>query len=268
MKAKTASGLAWSIGIVAIALTLGQLVVMFIDRNVALPNNTTTASTIWNFADVLNNVVNIAATGFGILLASRQPRNPIGWLFLTAGLALGVSGFGTAYGLHALVADPGSLPAGRAAAWLSNWTGLIPLGVLCFLFLLFPTGHLRSTRWRPTAWFVAGAFTLVSGAFLVFATTTWNHPYRQTSSGGSSGIHWWVLLPLLILSSLVVSLAAVVVRFRGSSGEERLQLKWFATGAAAVVVALIPTFGSTAPLSCCCRAWRSWCSSPRSPWRS
>ena len=35
------------------------------------------------------------------------------------------------------------------------------------------------------------------GSFLVFSTTTWNHPYRQTSSGGSSGIHWWVLLPLL-----------------------------------------------------------------------
>ena len=145
---------------------------MFIDRNAALPTTQTSTSAVWNFANVLNNVVNIAATGFGILLASRQPRNPIGWLFLAAGFALGVSGFGTAYGLHALVADPGSLPAGRAAAWLSNWTGLIPLGVLCFLFLLFPTGHLRSTRWRPAAWFVAGAFTLVTAFFLVFSTMT------------------------------------------------------------------------------------------------
>ncbi len=193
-------------------------------------------------------MVNIAATGFGILLASRQPRNPIGWLFLAAGFALGVSGFGTSYGLHALVVDPGSLPAGRAAAWISNWTGLIPLGVLCFLFLLFPTGHLRSARWRPAAWFVAGAFTLVTAFFLVFSTMSWNDPYGGPSSGGSSGFSWWVLLPLLIVSSLVVSLAAVVVRFRGSSGEERLQLKWFATGAAFVVAALIPTFGSNAPV--------------------
>jgi divalent metal cation (Fe/Co/Zn/Cd) transporter len=36
MKAKTSSRLAWSIGIVSIALILAQLVVMFIDRNAAL----------------------------------------------------------------------------------------------------------------------------------------------------------------------------------------------------------------------------------------
>ena len=114
MKAKTSSRLAWSIGIVSIALILAQLVVMFIDRNAALPDTQTSTSAAWNFANVLNDVVNIAATGFGILLASRQPRNPIGWLFLAAGFALGVSGFGTSYGLHALVVDPGSLPAGRA----------------------------------------------------------------------------------------------------------------------------------------------------------
>ena len=247
MKAKTASRLAWSVGIISIALMLGQLGVMFIDRNLTLPDTSVTASVVWNFADVLNALVNIVATGFGILLSSRQPRNPIGWLFLAAGSALGVSGFGTSYGLHALVADPGSLPAGRAAAWISNWTGMIPLGVLCFLFILFPTGHLRSARWRPAAWFVGGAFTLVTAMILVFSTMAWNHPYRQTS-GDSSGFSWWVLLPLLILSTLVVSLAAVVVRFRGSSGEERLQLKWFATGAAFVVAALIPTFLSTAPV--------------------
>ncbi|MGZ6543989.1 MAG: histidine kinase [Actinomycetota bacterium] len=248
MKAQSASRLAWSIGIISIALMLGQLVVMFIDRNLTLPNTTVTASSVWNFADVLNALVNIAATGFGILLASRQPRNPIGWLFLAAGFALGFSGFGAVYALHALVADPGSLPAGRAAAWVSNWTGLIPLGVLCFLFILFPTGHLRSARWRGAAWFVGGAFTLATAFFLAFSTMTWNDPYSQSSSSGSSGISWWVLLPLLIVSALVVSLAAVVVRFRGSSGEERLQLKWFATGAAVVVASLIPTFGSSAPV--------------------
>ena len=245
MKAKTASRLAWSVGIVSIALMLGELAVMFIDRNAALPTTDTTTSAAWNFANVLNDVVNIAATGFGILLASRQPRNPIGWLFLAAGFILGVSGFGTSYALHALVVDPGSLPAGRAAAWMSNWTGFIPLGVLCFLFLLFPTGHLRSARWRPAAWFVGGAFTLIR-LILVVSTMTWSHPYRPPASDGS-GVHWWVILPLLFVAALAVSLAAVVVRFRGSSGEERLQLKWFATGAAAVVAALIPTFESSAP---------------------
>ena len=91
------------------------------------------------------------------------PRTAIGWLFLAAGLALGLSGFSDQYGLHALVAAPGSWPAGRAVAWLSNWIWVIPVAVLAFVFLLFPTGRLRSRRWRPAAWFVGGVFTLTHG---------------------------------------------------------------------------------------------------------
>jgi len=54
------------------------------------------------------------------VLASRPPGNRVGWLFLVGSLALGPGGFASAYGLHALVAEPGSLPAGRAFAWLFN----------------------------------------------------------------------------------------------------------------------------------------------------
>jgi hypothetical protein len=39
---------------------------------------------------------------------------------------------------------PGSWPAGRVVAWLSNWIWVIPYAMLTLLFLLFPTGRLRS----------------------------------------------------------------------------------------------------------------------------
>ena len=117
MTSRTASRLAWAIGIVSIALMIGALALMYIDRGTELPTTDVAVASSWNFANVLNSAVNIAATCFGILLASRRPKNPIGWLFLTAGLTLGISAFGTAYGLHALLVEPGSLPAGRAAAW-------------------------------------------------------------------------------------------------------------------------------------------------------
>src|SRR5438445_1779136 len=159
MKPRTASRLAWSIGTFSIAMMMAQLVLMFVDRHAVLP--AAGSSGQWTFSNILNNVVNMAGAALGIVLASRRPENPIGWLFVTAGFMLGLSAFGSSYALHALVADPGSLPAGRAFAWASNGLGLIPLGMLAFLFLLFPTGHLRSARWRPAAWFVAGAFTLV-----------------------------------------------------------------------------------------------------------
>jgi signal transduction histidine kinase len=236
MKPRTASRLAWSVGTVSIAMMVGALVLIFVDRHAAVP----VGSDQWTFSNVLNDMVNIAGITIGIVLASRRPDNRIGWLFLAAGFALGLSAFGTSYGLHALVADPGSLPAGRAFAWVGGWTGLIPVGMLAFLFLLFPTGHLRSPRWRPVAWFVGCAFALVTGALLVFSTLGWKDPYRQSSSGGS--LLGFLLFALPFVFALAASLAAVVVRFRGSVGDERLQLKWFATGAALVVPTFIASF--------------------------
>src|SRR5206468_12850556 len=84
----------------------------------------------WDFSGVFGGVANLAVPVVGFVLASRRPANRVGWLFLAAGLALGLGGFLSEYGLHALVVAPGSLPAGRAAAWLSNWIWVIPLAVL------------------------------------------------------------------------------------------------------------------------------------------
>jgi MFS family permease len=239
MKPRSASRLAWSIGTFSIALILGQLVLMFIDRHIALPASASGGR--WNFSNVLSAAVNIAVPTIGIVLASRRPENTIGWLFLAAGSTLGLSAFGLSYGAHALVASPGSLPAGHLFAWIASWVGLIPLGVLLFLFLLFPTGHVRSPRWRPVAWLVAGALALLTATALIASTEAWNHPYRQSFSSGLIGL----LFLLLLVAPLVLALAAVVVRFRGSAGEERLQLKWFATAAALLVATFIAAFFSS-----------------------
>ncbi len=238
MKPRTASRLAWSIGTFSIALMVGALALMFIDRHAALPAVISGGS--WNFSNVLSAAVNIAVPTIGIILASRRPENTIGWLFLGAGLTLGLGAFGLSYGAHALVASPGSLPAGRLFAWV-NWIGIVPLGVLMFLFLLFPTGHVRSPRWRPVAWFIGGAFALLTTLALISSTEAWNHPYRQSLSSGLIGL----LFVLLFVAPLVLALAAVVVRFRGSVGEERLQLKWFATAAALLVATFIASFFSS-----------------------
>jgi signal transduction histidine kinase len=200
--------------------------------------------TIWNFSDILDTATNLAVPVVGFVLASRRPANRVGWVFLVAGLGLGLGSFGRAYGLHALVAAPGSWPAGRAAAWLANWIWVIPIAMLAFLFLLFPTGRLRSRRWRPAAWFVGGAFTFTTVYMLVNATGSWSHPF---SFPGEQTQNLLVVLTTIILlvAALVVSVAAVVVRFARSSGDERLQLKWFVAAALLVVVTFIPSFLTT-----------------------
>ena len=49
-------------------------------------------------------------------------------------------------------------------------------------------------------------------------------------------------------AALVVGVTALVVRFARSSGEERLQLKWFAAAAVLVVATLVPGFVTNSPV--------------------
>ena len=91
----------------------------------------------------------------GLLIAVRQPANPLGWLLLRFGLTLGLNDGMHAYGNYTLVYRPGALPAGLAIGWVSTWNWAFIFSRFPFLFLLFPDGRLPSRRWRPVAW-VAG----------------------------------------------------------------------------------------------------------------
>ena len=217
----------------SIALLVGALVLSYIDRHAPVPAGQDT----WGFDYAFGNVVNIAVPVVGLVLASRRPANRIGWLFVAAGAAIGLGEFSTAYGMHALNAMPGSLPAGRAVAWLSGWVWVIPFAALGFLFLLFPTGTLRSARWRPAAWFVGGGFALMLVGALVNATAIWSRPFTQ--SGDEPAVVGTILV--FLTTALAISVTAVIVRFTKSSGDERLQLKWFAAAAALVVITLFTT---------------------------
>src|SRR3712207_5781583 len=92
----------------------------------------------------------IAAVGFGgipvvgALIASRLPGNPYGWLWCATGVVFGVADV--------------ARPLVRVAGWPSwlawafaGWAFVGLLGLLPFVFLLFPTGRLPSPRWRWVA---------------------------------------------------------------------------------------------------------------------
>jgi hypothetical protein len=106
------------------------------------------------------------------------------------------------------------------------------------MLLLFPTGRLSSRRWRPAAWFVATVFTLDAAATAAHACRIWADPFTAASDGWYWGSHTAVLI--LVPAALLAGVTAVVVRFARSSGEERLQLKWFALAALLVVAIAIP----------------------------
>ena len=234
MRARTARRVAGCTAAGSVALIGGGVALAYLNRHLV-----PASLTGWTVSNISAQLVNVAVPVTGFVLASRRPENRIGWLFLVAGLTLGLSGFSDQYALHALVAVPGSLPAGRAFGWLLNAIWMVPIATLAFLLLLFPTGHLRSRRWRLAAWLVGGAFALITVWLLIVATQWWARPFSSSSQLTGLIALLVHMTGLLISAALLVSGAALVVRFAKSSGEERLQLKWCATAALLLVVVFV-----------------------------
>jgi signal transduction histidine kinase len=83
----------------------------------------------------------------GLLLTWARPRNAIGWLISSLGLALGLSDLGQTYGARALVVPEDGLPFGAAAMSLTGplWIAVLTLPAT-LLLVRYPSGVV-SRRW-------------------------------------------------------------------------------------------------------------------------
>jgi GAF domain-containing protein len=171
----------------------------------------------------------------GALLASRRVGGAIGWICLAVGLAVGFVALTDAWAKYALETNPGTLPAGRYAAWFSNWSWPVFVGLIAiYLVLLFPTGSPPTPRWRWVARLAGAAIGLASLAFSVAPGNLEDSPVPVQNPLGIGGID--APLTVVAFSSLMVmfgcivaAIVSMVVRFRRSRGTERQQLRWFAT---------------------------------------
>jgi hypothetical protein len=170
----------------------------------------------------------------GALIASRQPRNAVGWIFCYLGLAFPLVGAIEEYALYALVTEPGSLPGGEGLVWLAALLGGPTFFALfALVFLLFPEGKLLSRRWRLVVWLdLVAVACLVCSAFEPGALGNLGL-VRVANPFGMERLA--ALLGTLELVGLFTTLAvavaggiSLVVRFRRARGVERQQLKWFA----------------------------------------
>ena len=234
--------IAWVVGVVSVVLIVGSLLIMYLDRGVPLPEDVTTGDLSYGL-DVL---VNIFVPVIGVVLATRRPSSPIGWMFLLAGFFLGLGSFTQQYAIRGLIVEPGSLPLVYGVAWVANWSWAIPIGVLPLLFLLFPDGRLPSERWRWVAWFDAVVIAALTVGAMILAALEWSTPFSADPGEASGSLSAAAIVTfgisfLLILVCLPVSFVGLVTRFRHSRGEERLQLKWFVTAAAFVAASFAVT---------------------------
>jgi hypothetical protein len=189
----------------------------------------------------------------GTVLASRRPANPVGWFLLIIGLVTGLRGLAGEYALYALAGPHHPAhPGGVWMAWYVGWslTLLFPDGVLTFLLLLFPDGRPLTRRWWAVFWGAAG----LAVSFLVISwldpkpvkVTGLRRVPNPTGIGGLNHLLYAVLSDGAWVCSfifLLLAVVSVVLRYRRSTGEERLQLKWFAYAAAVslgLLFALLP----------------------------
>ena len=243
MSTRVAAWLAWSLCLLCVALAGACLIFSLLNGHTLYEMVLTGIPTT---VILLTQMVSFSVVG--ALIASHRPENPIGWLFCAAALFYGIEIAGEEYAIYALLTNPGSLPLGAELAWLTEWIWAPGFGIiLVFLPLLFPDGHPPSRRWRGVGWLGGLSIGLICVLTSIVLWPERGPALLQLEGFGGEVEEWrsavsdWVLKlvgPMLLLAGLgaVISL---FVRFRRARGDERQQIKWFASAAALTLAWII-----------------------------
>jgi hypothetical protein len=232
MSTRTAAWLAWSLAALSVMMFVAAIALHVLARSVDSPGQWSTFGAVGR---VLSFLPFLAFPLVGALVASRRPRNWVGWILLADGL---LWTFGTvldSYRVYGL-ARPGSVPFSGAVHALGQWLWVPAVGLFAvYLILLFPDGMLPSRRWRALAWF--------SGAVMVLLSAGIGKPFGLEQYPWVSDALPVVLalLPLCILASAV----SLVLRYRRAGTEVREQIKWVAFAALFVGVQFVIDIGAS-----------------------
>lgn len=192
----------------------------------------------------------------GAIIASRRPKNRVGWLCLALGLVVALQDAAWQYGARALEVAPGSLAAGSLLAMLGSILGILqaPLPYI-LLLLVFPDGKFLSPRWRLLAW--AAILLCVLGVFttIIYPTisaglaTTVHNPLGIKSLQPFDDLILLVGFWALNLFSLL-AVFSIIVRWRRAGETERQQLKWLVyIGVITVGTTIFGNAGTLLPVS-------------------
>ena len=236
MGSRAAYWLAWSLVALSVALLLGGFVLSLaaISTVPDLPfgGETEDGSVVADLVTLLSFSI------VGAIIASRHPRNTIGWLFCSVGVTIGLNSFAGDYAEFWLASGFGMSILGETAAWLSSWLWILLVYFpTSLLLLLFPDGRLPSSRWRPVAWGVAlGTAGGVAGNALKAGPLV-DFPQIANPYGVDSPVVWvlGVAGSIVAAGSMVASAVSLIVRLRRAGSEQRQQIKWLAYGGAMVV---------------------------------
>ena len=165
----------------------------------------------------------------GGMICARTPNIRIGGLLLGLGWVVALS-------LAAMAQAALDLPGSAGVPWLLGVVSIQAFPLMALLLLLFPDGHLMSSRWRPVLWLIM-AIVVFSVPFSGF------EPQISDPNRAESAVNWLMaeahLLFMLIPVALLLGTVSMVLRFRRSTGVTHLQLKWLAFAAVVASIAQV-----------------------------
>ncbi len=236
------------VGTLALLATLATVPLTILIRQTSFSESSSTATYL---------VFGLAFAAVGVVVARREPRNPIGWLLLGVAVAMSLGTVGPAYAYLDYTIHHGTLPLGPVAVLVSEgWVYAFML--LPLIVLYFPDGRLGS-RWKwPLRVYASAIVVYVVGSLNVaIVALSLRMPVDDGgnlvgSSHPRGNAAWFGPVQAVITVVFVVfcigSIAYRVQSFRNSSGERRQQLKWLGVGGATAIVVLVTTIvWSSAP---------------------
>lgn len=143
------------------------------------------------------------------------------------------------YAMNALFIERAELSP--VVPWITQWLWIPAVfPATTFLPLTFPNGRLPSPRWRPVAWLAAITFVLELLPANALRPGPLVDPYSDIVNpfGLAGAVGDFVLLVgegavhFAWVAAILLTVAAVVARYRAAGSVERQQLKWLAYAAA------------------------------------
>jgi two-component system NarL family sensor kinase len=202
----------------------------------------------WSWRDALdafvvtNSVMGTVFAACGGILAWYRPRNPIGWLFVAAGLAHATTA-AAAPAIQLLIEGNAPLTVQRLVVTAFAWSWPWSIGLcLPLALLLFPDGRPPSRRWL---WIVlavivtAPLFAIEMGA--APQSSEPGVPIGYLTFAGYGALQpLWTATEIRNLLALSLGLAALGVRYRRGSDVERRQLLWLLLAVLIALIVILP----------------------------